>query len=293
MLCRLCPRACGVDRSQSRGFCGAGTAIRAARASLHFGEEPCISGTRGSGTVFFSHCTLGCVFCQNSDISAGGLGWEIGEQALSQRLLCLQREGAHNVNLVSPTPYLPALRRVLAGAQGLHLPVISNNGGYESRDTLEEYGGLFNIFMPDLKFCDSTLSARYLHAADYFSVATSAILTMRRMAGPPVLDGEGMLRSGLLLRHLVMPGAKADSLRIVDWICANLSPDDLIISLMSQYLPLGRASEYPEIDRRITTYEYACVEDALRSRGYHNLYTQSRQSATAEYLPRWDGEGIR
>ncbi|MBR3691847.1 MAG: radical SAM protein [Clostridia bacterium] len=294
MKCTLCPRACGVDRAVTRGFCGAGEGLRAARAALHFGEEPCISGVRGSGTVFFSGCHLRCVFCQNSEISAGNHGWETTPEKLSARLLALQDAGAHNINFVTATHYYPAIRQTLALAgDRLRIPCISNTGGYEREETVAEYADLFPIWMPDLKFCSSFLSARYLSAPDYFEKASRAILCMRQLSGPPVYNNEGILTSGVLLRHLVMPGARADSLAIVDWLGANFGPEDIVISLMSQYLPLGRASEYPEINRRVTTYEYRTVENALAEKGFRTVYTQSRQSATAEYVPAWNGEGIR
>lgn len=293
MKCTLCPRVCGVDRSVSQGYCGAGEGLRAARAALHFGEEPCISGTRGSGTVFFSGCTLRCVFCQNSEISAGSHGWETSPKQLAARLLALQAAGAHNINFVTPTHYYPAIRETLAHAGSqLFIPRLANTGGYERTETVTEYADLFNIWMPDLKFFSSSLSARYLSAPDYFAKASRAILTMRRLAGPPVYNNEGILTSGVLVRHLVMPGAKADSLALVDWLGANFGPEDIVISLMSQYLPLGRASEYPEINRRVTTYEYHTVENALADKGFRTVYTQSRLSATAEYVPAWNGEGI-
>ena len=294
MKCTLCPRLCGVDRSVGRGYCGAGEGLRAARAALHFDEEPCISGTRGSGTVFFSGCTLRCVFCQNSEISAGNHGWETTPEQLAARLLQLQEAGAHNINFVTPTHYYPAIRETLACAgSALSIPCLANTGGYERVETVTEYADLFNIWMPDLKFFSSSLSARYLAAPDYFEKAARAILTMRRLAGPPVYNDEGILVSGVLLRHLVMPGARADSLALIDWLGANFGPEDVVISLMNQYLPLGRASDFPEINRRVTTYEYRCVENALADKGFRTVYTQSRLSATAEYVPAWDGEGIR
>ncbi len=293
MKCTLCPRACGVDRAVSRGYCGAGSELRAARAALHFGEEPCISGTRGSGTVFFSGCTLRCVFCQNSEISAENHGWETTPERLAARLLELQQAGAHNINFVTPTHYYPAIRDTLTCAGNkLSIPRLANTGGYEREETVAEYADLFHIWMPDLKFFSSSLSARYLAAPDYFEKASRAILAMRRLAGPPVYNNEGILTSGVLVRHLVMPGAKTDSLALIDWLGANFGPDDIVVSLMSQYLPMGRAPEYPEINRRVTTYEYRTVENALAGKNFRTVYTQSRMSATAEYVPEWNGEGI-
>lgn len=293
MECTLCPRSCGIDRKLRTGFCGQREEMRCARVALHFGEEPCISGVRGSGTVFFSGCTLRCVFCQNYDISSGPVGWAITPEALASRLIDLQNAGAHNLNFVTPTQFLPGVEKAVSSAgSSLSLPRFANCGGYERIETLVRYADLFQGYMPDLKFCDSDLSSRYLHATDYFAVATRAICQMRVQAGPPVFDKDGMLRSGVLIRHLVMPGCVKDSLRIIRWLGTTFGPEDVVVSLMSQYLPMGRAADFPEIDRRLTSYEYEKAEDALREYDFKTCYVQSRGSATRSFVPLWNGEGV-
>ncbi len=284
---------CGVDRSAKTGFCGETETIRAARAALHFGEEPCISGVRGSGTVFFSGCTLRCVFCQNYDLSQGRCGQVLTPEQLSGILLNLQAQGAHNINFVTPTHFLPGIRRsaALCGDR-LSLPLLCNCGGYERTETVAACSDLFDVWMPDLKFYDPALSLRYLRASDYFDVASRAILQMRAQTGVPQFNGDGMLTRGVLVRHLVMPGCLKDSLRLIDWLRANFGPEDLVISLMSQYLPCGRAEDFPEIDRRVTTYEYRKAADALADAGFVHCYTQDRAASTRDYIPEWNGEGL-
>ena len=301
--CNLCPRLCHARRERAPGACGCGETVRVARAGLHFWEEPCLSGTRGSGAVFFSGCTLRCRFCQNAKVSLGGWGREVSGERLAEIFLELQEQGAHNVNLVTATQYVPqviaALARAKSGLQesglqkpGLKIPVVYNCGGYERVETVRALKGSVDIFLPDLKYCDETLSARYAGAPDYIKAASEAVREMVAQAGPPVYDGEGMLQSGVIVRHLVLPGARRDSIRLLRWMEKNLPKGGFLLSLMSQYTPYRRDPDYPVLNRRLTTFEYrSVVEEACRL-GLTDGYMQERTSAREEYTPPFDGTGV-
>ena len=291
--CELCPRLCRADRSDQTGYCLAGKNIKIARAALHLWEEPPISGTKGSGAIFFSGCPLKCCFCQNYRISHENFGKEISEKRLAEICLELQQQGAHNLNLVSATPYVPAVKRVLDQIRGqLRIPVVWNSSGYERAETLAQLNGSVDIYLPDLKYWDEARSARYSNAPDYFAAASQAIRYMADQVGKPVFDSNGLLKKGVMLRHLVMPGGKQDSLRILEWIAETFSPDEILISLMSQYTPFYRSKDYPEINRRITTLEYQTVLDRLIELGFVNGYMQEKSSAKEEYTPPFDLTGI-
>lgn len=294
--CKLCPRGCGIDRTQHIGPCGGGSLPRLARAALHYWEEPCISGegkdAPGSGTVFFSGCTLRCCFCQNYEISAQNLGREVSEERLGEIFLQLQSQGAANLNLVTGTQYIPSILRALeiTGDQ-LRIPVVWNCGGYETVESIEVLAGKVQIFMPDLKYYDCALSARLSRAPDYFDRASRAILRMIELAGPPVFDPRGLLRSGVILRHLVLPGHREDSLRLLDWIASTLPRDGFLLSLMSQYTPY-RKLPYPELNRRLSSFEYNKVIDHALDLGLTRTYTQQRTAAKEEYTPPFDLTGV-
>ncbi len=261
--CTLCPRRCGADRAAGQtGFCGAGGTLKAARAALHFWEEPCISGTRGSGTVFFSGCTLKCCFCQNYPISAEGLGKEITIEHLAEIFLDLQEQGAHNINLVTPGQWRPWIIAALdiARAEGLRLPIVCNTGGYETVESVEAWRGYIDIWLADLKYVSSSLSAELSSAPDYFAQARPAIEAMMAQAGHPVFDSEGILQKGVILRHLALPGHIDDSFAVLDRMAAwnEADPGCFIPSVMSQYTPFYKAAEHG-IGRRITTYESLSV----------------------------------
>jgi len=283
-----------VDREAGEtGFCGVTARPRVALATRHFGEEPCISGKAGSGTVFFSHCNLRCVFCQNHVISQDGFGRTVDEERLAQMFLGLQDEGAHNINLVTPTPHVPAIVRALSEARGrgLSVPVIYNTSAYENVETLALLDGLVDVYLPDLKYCDAGLSTRYSAAPDYFPVATAAIREMYRQTGLPVLDEHGLIRRGLIIRHLVLPGAAADSLAVLRWIAANL-PREVYVSLMAQYFPAYRASEYPPLNRRLRKQEYEQVVACLSESGLENGFVQELEAASEEYVPDFNLDGV-
>ena len=290
--CLLCPRGCGADRRHHPGFCGAPATLRAARAGLHFWEEPCISGTRGSGAVFFSGCNLKCRFCQNYELSHHCAGKPLSVHRLADIFLELQQQGAHNINLVTPTVYAPLIRQALLQCKNrLHIPVIYNCGGYESSQTLYDLQGLIDIFMPDIKFFDPVRSAKYCNAPDYFERCANAVDTMLQLTGPPVLDNDGLLKSGVLIRHLVMPGCYRDSLQILDWLDTQYPSHPFLLSLMRQYVPCGDLRDYPELNRRVTSYEYERVTDRAADLGFTG-YTQERTAADAGFIPVFDGSGI-
>lgn len=302
--CTLCPRMCGVDRREKRGFCGCGDTLMAARAALHLWEEPCISGdgidfdndlgSRGSGTVFFTGCTLRCCFCQNFSVSSQGTGKAMTVKDLAEVFLSLQDQGAYNLNLVTPTQFLPHILEALEMIRPmLHIPVVYNCGGYERVETIDALKGYVQIYLPDIKYFSSELSGRYSQASDYFSAASRAILRMIEQVGAPVIDPEsGLMKSGVLLRHMVLPGAKADSVRLVHWMKEALPEGGFLLSLLSQYTPFYQASQYPELNRRITSYEYQrVVKEAIRL-GLTNGFIQEKSSAKEEYTPSFHLEGL-
>ncbi len=291
--CTLCPRMCGVDRYHDHGVCGQGTDITAARAALHFWEEPCLSKDGGSGAVFFSGCTLKCCFCQNYSISQGGLGKSISPERLGEIFLELQEKGARNIDLITATHFLPSILPVLDKVKPyLHIPVVYNCGGYERVETLRMLEGYVDVYLPDLKYFSSEVSKRYSAAPDYFQYASEAVQEMIRQCGEPVFDRDGMLIKGVLIRHMVLPGQKEDSIRLLHWMKENLPEKKWLISLMSQYTPFFRAKEFPEINRRVTTYEYNKVLDTALYLGLDQGYMQERSSAKEEYTPPFDLEGV-
>ena len=292
--CMLCPRMCGAERSNGqRGICGAGNEILLARAALHMWEEPCISGKRGSGTVFFSGCQLGCVFCQNYKISAECFGLPVTEERLAEIFLSLQEQGAHNINLVSAAPYTEAVLRVLDRIRGreLTVPVVWNSGGYERIETLARLNGYVDIYLPDYKYHSAERAKKYSAAADYPDIALAAISEMVRQTGKYVLDDDGIMTRGSVIRHLVMPGGRHDSIACVDDIAQNFGTDEVLLSLMSQYTPFYRAEEFPEINRRVTTFEYESVCKKVREYGFRGFF-QEKSSAKEEYTPPFDLEGV-
>ncbi len=290
MNCNLCPRQCNIDRSLRLGVCTSPAALKVARAALHHWEEPCISGTRGSGTVFFSGCPLGCVFCQNREISREGVGKEISYVELAGIFENLQAQGAHNINLVSPTQYTDQIIEALERAQ-LNIPVAVNTGGYERADTLEKWRGKAQIFMPDLKCVSADIGRRYMAAPDYFEVALAAIKKMHQMQPEIVMDADGVMQKGLIVRHLVLPGCREDSIRVLDELSRALPRDGFLLSLMSQFTPTDNCKNYPEINRRVTTFEYNRVAEHAAKLGFRG-FMQERSSAKAEYTPPFDLTGV-
>lgn len=292
--CSDCPRRCGAVRDDEvpGGYCRSPSLPRAARAALHFGEEPCISGTRGSGTVFFTGCSLGCVFCQNHDISRGaGAGKTVTVQRLRDIFRELQDMGAHNINLVTPTHFSRAIAEALGGA-GLKIPVAWNSSGYESVETLRMLDGLVQIYMPDFKYMDARLAARYSAAPDYPQRAAEAVLEMYRQRGGFVLDGDGMLRSGVLIRHLIMPGQDENSKAVIDWVSRVFPPDAVLFSLMCQFTPMPGTEAFPELQARVTDEENEALINYMTDCGIENGFWQEPDSATGEMIPDFDLTGI-
>lgn len=289
--CRLCPRECGADRYTDTGFCGCGANIRAAKAYLHMWEEPCISGTRGSGTVFFSGCNLKCCFCQNYRISHENHGKNITESRLAEIFLELQRRGAHNINLVSPTPYVLQIISALDMCRGkLNIPIIYNTGGYEKVDTIKLLDGYVDVYLPDFKYFDNALGEKYSGVDNYFETVTAALKEMYRQTGSCCIE-DGIIRRGTVIRHLALPSHRDDSVRILKWIAENLPCDGVLVSLMSQYTPFYKSAEHKEISRRISTFEYNYILDKAVSLGLKG-FMQERSSAKEEYTPDFDLSGI-
>lgn len=283
-ICNLCPRTCGIDRSKKQGFCKTSTRIRIARADLHFYEEPVISGARGSGAIFFCGCSLRCCFCQNFPVSRNTVGCEISEKKLADLFRELENKGAHNINLVNPTHYIPQILNALEIYRP-KLPIVYNSHGYEQVESIKMLQGAIDIYLPDLKYHDPFLSERYSQAPDYFEHASEAILEMSAQVRKKFND-DGMLQSGLIVRHLVLPMAVYDSLFLLDWIKDNL-PNDSMVSLMSQYTPFGEASKFPELNRKITAREYRHVSSHMLELGLDG-YLQKLDSAKDVYIPTWN-----
>lgn len=291
--CRLCPRNCRVNRKERTGFCGEKDGIRCARAALHHWEEPCISGTRGSGAVFFSGCSLKCCYCQNYQISQEGLGKEISPEKLAWIFLDLQEQGAHNINLVTGTHFLPGILTALDLARPkLSIPVVYNCGGYEKPEVIQLLDGYVDIYLPDLKYFDPELSAGYSGARDYFTQASHAVSAMISQTGSPVFDEDGIMQKGVIIRHMVLPGSRKDSISILHWIREHLPEEGFLLSLLSQYTPFYKSCEYPQINRRLTTYEYDKVLEEAISLGLTKGFMQEKSSAKEEYTPPFDLEGL-
>lgn len=290
--CTLCPRACGADRTQGPGRCGAGALPRVAKAMLHLWEEPVLSGSRGAGAVFFSGCPLGCCYCQNHQLSAGNFGREISVRRLAALFLELQDAGAHCLDLVSPTQYAPQICAALDLIRpSLTLPVVWNTGGYETPETVAALSGYVDIYLADCKYRSPYLAGRYSGAADYFDMASEAIPAMFRQVGPVTFGEDGLLRRGLLLRHLVLPGGQDDSKAVLRWIASTLPPEQVLVSLMSQYTPFGESGRFPELARRLTAREYAAVTEYFTGLGLQG-FLQELSSAREEYTPVFDLQGV-
>lgn len=288
--CTLCPRRCGVDRTRGQlAFCKMPGQVHAARAGVHYWEEPVISGSFGSGAVFFSGCTLKCAFCQNYDISQENFGKPMTSAELRAAFERLIDEGMQNINLVTPTHFLPDILPALEPK--LPVPVVYNCGGYESVETLRQLEGKIDVYLPDFKYSDNALAKKLSSAPDYFETASAAILEMYRQVGKPVLEDDEM-KCGVLVRHLVLPGCVDNSLGVLDWLAEHFRSGDILFSLMSQYVPMGRAAEMPPFDRRITELEYDSVLSYMMLLGIEDGYTQDFSSAERGYTPSFDLTGL-
>ncbi len=295
MKCELCPRMCGAERSENRGFCGMGEKISAAKAMLHHWEEPCVSGERGSGAVFFSGCVMKCAFCQNYDISSENVGKEISEERLAEIFLELSEKGAQNIDLVNPTHFVPQILRAIetAKSHGLSIPTVYNSSGYERVETLRMLNGIVDVYLPDVKYFSDDLARELSSAPNYFNTAMNAVEEMLRQTGKPTFDENGMITQGVIVRHLVLPWQYRDSIEIIKRVGERFG-NDILFSLMSQYTPFGRVKTDPKLakmNRRLTTFEYQKALNAVYDAGL-NGFTQEISSAKEEYTPIFDFEGL-
>ena len=292
--CKLCPRNCGANRlKEKRGFCGALDKVKVARAALHYWEEPCISGNVGSGTVFFSHCTLKCVFCQNYNISQCEWGKEITIERLSEIFLELQEKGALNINLVTPTHYVPQIIEALkiAKSKGLKLPIIYNSSGYEKVETIKLLKGYIDVYLPDIKYFDSKYSSKYSKANSYFDLAIEAVKEMVNQVGEVEFDKDGIIKKGVIIRHLMLPGLLFDSKKVIDSIYKNFG-DKVYISIMNQYTPLENVENYPELNKSLNSKHYDAIIDYALNIGVKNGFIQEEGTDKESFIPLFNFEGV-
>lgn len=290
-ICNACPRKCNVERNIgefSRGFCKMPYNAVLARASLHLWEEPVISGERGSGAIFFSGCNLRCVFCQNFEISHENFGKQVSKSEFIDIVKRLENQGAHTINLVNPTHFVPFIKEVFNEYKP-SVPVVYNTGGYDDVESIRSLDGLIDVYLPDLKYFDSDVSKKYSNAENYFEKASKAVVEMQRQVGKSVIK-DGIMQKGLIIRHLVLPKNTDQSIKILRWIKDNL-PIDTYISLMSQYVPYVK-TEYKELNRRIVTAEYQKVIDEFERLDFENGFMQERSSAQTDFIPKFDLSGV-
>ena len=287
MECNICPRKCNIDRDKKVGFCGVGNNIKLARAALHEWEEPLISGTKGSGTIFFSGCNLKCVFCQNYDVSRG-FGKEVSIDRFIDIMKELEDKGAHNINLVTPSHYTSHIIEALDKYRP-NIPIVYNSSGYESVDTIKRLKGYIDVYLPDLKYSDNALALKYSKAPNYFETATAAIKEMRAQV-TDVIEND-LMKSGLIVRHLVLPNALKNTLGVLDWITTNLD-NTTYVSLMGQFTPYGEAKKFEELTRKIKPLEYKIAINKLLDAGFNNAFIQDLDSAECAFIPPFNLEGI-
>lgn len=285
--CEICPHKCKINRNDGKlGVCGAGKNIKISITKLHYDEEPCISGKNGSGTVFFSSCNLRCVFCQNYKISQEKLGHEISIEELAEEFLKLQEKGANNINLVTPTIYVPQIIKALkiAKERGLNITIAYNTSGYENVETLKMLEGYIDIYMPDFKYFYSNLGEKLSGIKNYASIAKDAILEMQRQIPKTQIDDNGIMKKGMIIRHLVLPNHIQNSIRVLKWIKENIR-EDVFISLMAQYFPTHKANQYEDIDRKLTPKEYNKIKDYFYELDFKNGYLQELEDEEEKYVP--------
>lgn len=288
--CEICPHKCKIDRTKNQvGRCKSKDTVKVALASIHNFEEPCISGRNGSGTVFFSNCNLSCEFCQNYEISQQGLGKEISIERLAKIFIEQQLRGADNINLVSPTSYAVQIIEAIKIAKnnGLKIPIIYNTNGYENIETLKLLEGYIDIYLPDLKYAENDLAKKYSKIENYFEIATSAIKEMYRQVGKNEYDENGIIKAGIIIRHLILPNHTENSKKVLKWIAENM-PKNITVSVMAQYFPTYKAKEIKDINRKITKYEYQKIENYLYSLDLENGYIQEMGNNEEIYVPKWE-----
>ncbi len=287
--CEICPHKCKVNRTNNQvGRCKSKNTVKVAKASVHNFEEPCISKINGSGTVFFSNCNLNCVFCQNYEISQQGLGKEITIKELSEVFLKLQNENVNNINLVTPTSYVPQIVEAIkiAKSKGLKIPIVYNTNSYENVETLKLLEGYIDIYLPDLKYAENNLGKQYSNINNYFEIATKAIKEMYRQVGNIEFNENGIAKKGIIIRHLVMPNHVENSKKVLQWIKDNM-PDDIFVSVMNQYFPTYKAKEFKDINRKLTNREMKKIEEFIYSLNFKNGYIQDTEKNEQQYVPNW------
>lgn len=292
--CNLCPRNCSIDRTVGKlGFCNSNSNIKVSKVSKHYWEEPCISGSKGSGTVFFSNCNLKCVFCQNHQISHNGVGKEISIERLSEIFLEQQGSGVHNINLVTPTHYIPQIIEAikLAKDNGLKLPIVYNSNGYENVDAIRKLRGYIDIYLPDLKYFNDKYAIKYSNAKNYFNSAISVIEEMFNQVGEPTFDNDGMMKNGVIIRHLMLPGLLFDSKKIVDYIFKTYN-HKVYLSLMNQYTPVYNCSKFEELTKPLNPKHYDALISHCLELGYKNAFIQEEGTAKESFIPNFDLEGV-
>lgn len=292
--CTLCPKNCGVNRTADGiGICGASSEIKIARVSLHYWEEPCISGTKGSGTVFFSNCNLMCVFCQNNAISHKGLGKSVSINRLSEIFLEQETRGAHNINLVTPTHFVPQIVEAIkiSRSHGLSIPIVYNSNGYENIETIKALKGYIDIYLPDLKYYDDKYAIRYSNAPNYFKAASKVIQEMYNQTGNPVFDEQGIMKKGLIIRHLMLPGLLFDSKKVIDYVYKTFG-HKVYISIMNQYTPVNNLENYPEINKPLNPMHYESLIDYCVSLGIKNAFIQEEGTVSESFIPEFDFRGV-
>lgn len=284
LSCTLCQRRCKINRYEAKGYCKSTASLSVARAALHLWEEPIISGTRGSGTIFFSGCSLGCIYCQNHEISGAQLGRELTPKALADVMLRLEERGAHNVNLVTPTHFAPSVREaiLIAKSNGLSLPIVYNTGSYDSQEALSLMSGLVDVYLPDLKYYRSETARELSYAEDYPSVAREAIAEMHRQTGAPVIGEDGLIRRGTVVRILLLPGHVAEAKLSLKYLYEAYG-NEIFVSLMSQYTPIGKMPS--PLDRRVTREEYRQLTDYAARLGVENCFIQDISSSSEAFIP--------
>lgn len=289
--CRLCPRRCGADRETTHGVCHMGADIVVARAAPHYGEEPCVSGEHGSGAVFFAGCPLGCVYCQNYELSRGREGKTVSVERLAEIFTELEAQGVHDLNMVTGTPFAPQIVEALRLAKP-KIPVVWNSSGYETVETVRMVAEEVSVFMPDMKYMDAALAAKYSRAPDYPAAARAAIEEMVRLTGPYELDGEGILQKGVLIRHLVLPGQVENTRHVLRWVSDTFAPGEVLFSLMAQYTPCGECAKFPELRRPLTAEEWDEALEALDASGIEDGFVQERDASGEDAIPDFDGTGV-
>ncbi|AKA71330.1 radical SAM protein [Clostridium scatologenes] len=292
--CKLCPRNCGINRLKGElGYCNSGKNIKIAKVSLHNWEEPCISGKNGSGTIFFSNCSLKCVFCQNHEISSENIGKEVSIKRLSEIFLEQQKRGAHNINLVTPTHYVPQIIEALkiSKASGLNIPILFNTSGYENIETIKLLEGYIDVYLPDIKYFNNKYSQKYSNAENYFAYASNAVKEMFSQVGNIKFNKDGLIEKGVIIRHLMLPGLLFDSKKIIDYIYSTFG-DSVYLSLMNQYVPMHNAYKFPEINKSLNYKHYDSMIDYCLSLGIKNAFIQEEGTASKSFIPDFDLNGV-